>query len=143
MENQVKVGVGVMVLRRSDNKVLLGKRLSSHGSGEYSWPGGHLEYLESIEACAKREVFEETGLEIDSVQFLRLLNLKSYSPKHYVDIGLIAFVKHGTTDVPKTMEPNKCEGWNWYDIDNLPHPQFSGIDSFIESYRTGKSFYDN
>lgn len=36
-----KVGVAVMILK--DGKVLLSKRRGSHGEGEYSFPGGHLE----------------------------------------------------------------------------------------------------
>ena len=51
-ENKPKVGMGIMILK--DGKILLGKRKNSHGSGEYAFPGGHLEYMESFEGCAKR-----------------------------------------------------------------------------------------
>lgn len=95
-----KVGVGVMVFK--EGKVLMGKRVSSHGAGEWSWPGGHMEYMESFEECAKREVREEAGIEIENVRFLRLLNLKDYAPKHYVDIGLIADWKSGSGVTSKT-----------------------------------------
>ena len=57
-----KVGVGVIVVR--DGKVLLGKRRGAHGEGSWSFPGGHLEFNELLEICAKREAKEETGLEI-------------------------------------------------------------------------------
>jgi 8-oxo-dGTP diphosphatase len=77
--NFPRVGVGVMVVR--EGKVLMGKRKSSHGAGEYSWPGGHMEHMESFEECARREVREETGIEITNVRFLRLLNFKNYPPK--------------------------------------------------------------
>lgn len=141
MDNQKelrpKVGVGVMIMK--DGKVLLGKRKGSHGAGEYAWPGGHFEYMESFEQCAKRETVEETGMEIENIRFLRLLNLKVYAPKHYVDIGLIADWKSGE---PKIMEPDKTEGWDWYDIDNLPGPLFSTIPTYIEAYKTGKNFWD-
>jgi len=126
-----------MVLK--DGKVLLGKRNGSHGAGEYAWPGGHFEYMESFEDCAKREVMEETGMEIQNVRFLRLMNLKMYAPKHYVDIGLIAEWKSGE---PEVKEPEKCEGWTWYDLDQLPQPLFATIPSFIEAYKTGKNFWD-
>lgn len=140
MENQniVKVGIGVMIMK--DGKVLLGKRKGSHASGEYSFPGGHIEYMESFIESAKREVMEEVGIEIDNVRFLRLLNLKTYAPKHYVDIGLIADWKSGE---PQVMEPEKCEGWGWYDLNQLPTPLFSGLNEYFITYRGGKNFFDN
>ena len=136
-ENRPKVGIGVMIIK--NGKVLLGKRKGSHGNGEYAWPGGHLEYMESISSCAKRETKEETGIEIDNVRFIRLYNLKEYAPKHYIDIGMIADWKYGD---PKVMEPGKCESWDWYDIDNLPSPLFSTIPTYVEAYKTGKNYYD-
>src|SRR3989344_1660292 len=112
-ENRSKVGIGVMIMK--EGKVLLGKRKGSHGEGEYAWPGGHMEYMESFADCARREVREETGMEIDNIRFLRLLNLKHYPPKHYVDLGFVADWKSGE---PQTLEPDKTDGWTGYDMDN-------------------------
>ena len=137
-ENQrPKVGIGVMIFK--DGKVLLGKRKNAHGGGEYAWPGGHMEYMESFEDCAKRETLEEAGIEIENVRFVRLMNLKTYTPKHYVDIGLAADWKSGE---PKVMEPEKCEGWGWYDINNLPEPLFSTLPTYFEALQTGKNYFD-
>lgn len=132
-----KVGLGVMVIK--DGKVLMGKRKSSHGAGEWAWPGGHMEYMESFEECAKREVKEETGMEIENVRFNRLMNLKQYAPKHYVDVGLVAEWKSGE---PELREPHKCEEWKWFEVDNLPSPRFGACDSAIEAYKTGKRYFD-
>jgi len=131
-----RVGVGVMVLK--EGKALMGKRKSAHGAGEYAWPGGHMEHMESFEACAKREVREETGLEIKNIRFLRLLNFKDHAPKHYVDIALVAEWESGEA---KVMEPEKCESWGWYELDNLPKPLFGTIPSYLEAYDTGKTFF--
>lgn len=136
--NVVQVGIGVMVMK--DGKVLLGKRKGSHGEGQYAFPGGHMEYMESFEGTAKREVMEETGIEIENVRFLRLYNLKEYAPKHYCDIGLVVDWKSGD---PKIMEPNKIEGWDWYDMEKLPQPLFSTIPTYIEAYKTGRNFWDS
>lgn len=136
-QGTVRVGVGVMIVK--DGKVLLGRRQGSHGAGEYAWPGGHLEYMESFEACAKREVMEETGMEIQNVRFLRLQNLKRYAPKHYVDVGLMADWKSGE---PKRMEPDKIEGWDWYDMDDLPEPLFAALPTYFEALKTGRAFWD-
>ncbi|MDP3996498.1 MAG: NUDIX domain-containing protein [bacterium] len=137
-EKRPKVGIGVMIFK--DGKVLLGKRKSSHGAEEYAWPGGHLEYMESVEECAKREVLEETGMKIKNVKFLRLLNFKDYAPKHYIDIGVTADWKSGE---PKVREPEKCESWSWYKLQNLPVPLFKALPSYFEALKTGKNFFDN
>ena len=132
------VGFGVMV--QKGGKVLLGKRKGSHGAGEYAWPGGHLEYMESIVDAAKREVREETGMEIRNVQFLRLMNLKSYAPKHYIDIGLTADWRHGE---PEVRKKDKFESWDWYDTYTLPHPLFATIPTYLEALKTRQNFYDS
>lgn len=136
-ESRPRVGIGIMVIK--EGKVLLGKRKGAHGESEYGWPGGHMEYMESFEETARREVMEETGIEIENIKFLRLYNLKEYAPKHYVDVGLMADWKSGE---PKVMEPEKCSGWEWYDMDEMPSPLFAPIPSFIEAYKTGKNFWD-
>jgi 8-oxo-dGTP diphosphatase len=131
------VGIGVMIIR--DGKVLLGKRKKNPGVGEFCYPGGHLENLESFEACAKRETFEEAGIEIENVRFLRVLNMTAYAPKHYVHIALVADWKSGEA---KRMEPEKCEGWDWYPLDNLPSPVFATVRDDMIARETGKNYWD-
>ena len=136
-EQRPKVGIGVLIFK--DGKILLGKRKSSHGEGEYAATGGHLEYMESFEDCAKRETREEAGIEIENVRFLCLSNVTRYAPKHYVDVGLVADWKSGE---PENREPDKREGWDWYDINNLPEPLFGIMPLYIEAFKTNKQYYD-
>lgn len=136
-EQKPRVGIGVMVIK--DGKYLLGKRKSRHAPGEYAPPGGHLEHMESYEACARREVLEETGMEIENVRFLCLSNQKEYAPKHYVNIGLLADWESGE---PKIMEPEKSEAWNWYDLENFPEPLFATVKYYREALKTGKNYFD-
>ncbi|MES2060058.1 MAG: NUDIX domain-containing protein [Patescibacteria group bacterium] len=137
MENITKVGIGVMVMK--DSQALLGKRKSSHGAGGFATPGGHLEYMESFEDCARREVREECGIEIKNIKFLYVSNVKQYAPKHYVHISLIAELASGEV---QNMEPEKCEGWDWYDLDNLPDNMFIQSKVGIEAFKTGRNYWD-
>lgn len=132
-----KVGLSVMIFK--DGKVLMNKRKGSHGAGEYAWPGGHFEYMESFEDSIRREVREEAGIEISNIKFLRVLNLKTYAPKHYVDL---AFTAEWAGGEPHVLEPEKNDGWDWYDVDHIPTPHFAGVDSCIEAYKTGRVLFD-
>lgn len=131
------VGIAVMVLK--EGKVLLSRRSSSVGTGEYAFPGGHLEHMESFEDCARREVKEESGISIRNIQFLLLSNVKDYAPKHYVLVGLVADWADGE---PQVLEPTKNESWGWYDMDNLPQPLFATIVDQVHAYKTGECYLD-
>src|SRR5258708_30691144 len=54
------VGVGVLIVR--DRQVLLGKRRHAHDEGDWSPPGGHLDFGETPEECAVRGAHDENGL---------------------------------------------------------------------------------
>ncbi|HEY0480536.1 MAG TPA: NUDIX domain-containing protein [Kofleriaceae bacterium] len=135
--HRTSVGVGVMV--RKHGKVLLGRRKGSHGAGEYAWPGGHLEYGERFAECAAREVAEETGMQIGAIRFLRVLNTMHYAPTHYVDIALVAEWLDGE---PEVREPDKVDGWAWYDLDALPSPLFHMVPTAIEALRGDRRLWD-
>ncbi len=115
-----RVGVGVIVIR--GGKVLLGMRKNSHGAGTWSLPGGHLEWGESVEQCAAREVFEETGIRITRPKLGPYTN-DIFRPegRHYITLYAIATESEGTEQV---REPGKCAGWAWFPWDKLPAPLF-------------------
>lgn len=132
-----KVGVGLLLIK--NGKILLGKRKSPHGTGEYGGIGGHLELMESFEDCILRELKEEAGpVKIKNLRFLCLTNLRKYNPKHYVDVGMVAEWSSG---IPTVMEPEKLESWDWYDMDHLPSPIFAVEDYYIDAFRTGKTYF--
>jgi 8-oxo-dGTP diphosphatase len=57
------VGVGAVVVR--DGKALIVKRAHEPRKGEWSLPGGLLELGESLQDAVRREIKEETSLEIE------------------------------------------------------------------------------
>ncbi|MFZ1324382.1 MAG: NUDIX domain-containing protein [Candidatus Saccharimonadales bacterium] len=135
-EQKVKVGVGVFVVK--DGKVLLGKRKNAHGANEYGGPGGHLEYGETAEQTALREIAEECGIKVTNLRLLCVSDLLKYFPKHYVDFGFAADWEAGD---PQVLEPEKLESWDWYDLENLPDNLFGCFTAYAESYKTGKTYF--
>lgn len=134
---QPLVGVGVMVIR--GDTVLLHKRKNAHGDGEYASPGGHLEHGESFEACARREIAEECGVEVENVRFHFLSNIDKWKPRHYVHIGLVADWVGGE---PQVLEPEKCDGWGWYPLDALPQPLFYATEQQVAAFRDNVTYRD-
>lgn len=129
MEKQrPKVGLGVAVVK--EGKVLLGQRKNSHGAGDWCFPGGHLEFGESWEQCARRETKEETGIEIKNVRFWTATNdIYEKENKHYVTIFMLADYDSGQARV---MEPDKSEAWEWFEWDALPKDLFFSTRNLVE-----------
>lgn len=118
------VGV-IALLENKRQQFLLGRRLSVHAHGMYSCPGGHLEYGESFEDCARRETLEEAGITIFSPSVLDVVNnIYRNEGRHYVCVVMHIRCFSGE---PENKEPGKCAGWQWHDGDNLPLPLMPGL----------------
>ena len=78
----VRVGVGVLVTR-GGSEVLVGQRRGSHGAGDWALPGGHLEVGETWEACAARELEEETGIRLSEPPVFAAVNNSVMSSTKY------------------------------------------------------------
>ncbi len=128
MEKRPLVGIGVIIVK--NNKVLLGKRKAPHGNGTWCFPGGHLEYKESIEDCARRETMEEAGIKIDNLKLGPYTNdIYPKADTHYITLFVIAEPESGEV---KVMEPEKCEQWEWFEWDNMPQPLFFPIQNLLK-----------
>ena len=131
MDNDVKVRVGVGVYAIRNGKFLIGKRLNSHGENSYACPGGHMEFGETWEETAIREFLEETGLKIENPRFLGITNdIFEKENKHYITISVLADCPEGE---PEILEPNKCSGWYWVDLNNLPKEKFTALKNLLKS----------
>ena len=88
---------------------------------------------ESFEECAVREAKEETGLDIDKVELVTVTNnlfLEEPKPCHFVSIFMRACLRD-PRQLPQNLEPNKCDGWDWYEWDNLPKPLFWPLEKMV------------
>ncbi|MBM3523702.1 MAG: NUDIX domain-containing protein [Alphaproteobacteria bacterium] len=121
------VGVGVII--RQGDRVLLGRRLCDPGRGTWQFPGGKLEFGESVFACARREAREEAGVTIaPRAQGPTVLDVFTRQRLHAVTIFVIADHRRGT---PRALEPEKAEDWRWVAWAALPRPLFAPIRSLL------------
>ena len=138
-QKRPKACVGVMI--QKDGKILIGKRkaTASHGPNEYSLPGGHIEPGESFKEAIERETLEEAGVKIKNIKFLCVVNTDAYKGHQAILVNFLADWESGEpTDFP---DENIGE-WKWCDMENLPEPLFVPTKILIDSYKTGKNYYD-
>lgn len=139
METQhALAGIGVMVMNEK-GEVLLGLRHSSHGAGEWSFPGGKVDLGETIEETAQRETKEETNLDISGLELISLTNEMRYlaDGKQFVVIGFKANYFGGEL---KLANPERFHEWRWFSLDNLPSPLFQGTELMIKNYLAHKIY---
>ena len=131
----VRVGVGVMVLTPAGYVLI--KRKGSHGEGEWSFPGGHLEFGESVEDCGRREVMEELGVELSEVRVLGCFTEDQFPGKHYITLYVIG----KAVGEPRIIEPDKASDICFVtstSVGDLPTPLFGGV---AEAYKWVHCFH--
>lgn len=144
-KKRIGVGCGVMLLR--DNKILLGKRHEDpakadselHLEATWTMPGGKIEYGESFEEAAKREVLEETGISLSKVSVICVNNDKN-EHAHFVTIGMLGEEFMGE---PKVMEPDEITEWRWFDLEDLPKPLYFPSEKLLDNYLKSRFYKSN
>ena len=128
MKKYVSVGVGIVINR--EDKILLLKRKNVHGDGTWSTPGGSLEFGETPEQCALREVKEEVGLEIADVKFKAMTNdFFEQEGKHYISIWMEGKYIGGEAIINADYEMSDVGWFAWTD---LPRPLFLSLQNLLE-----------
>ena len=128
-QGQVRVGVGVFIFK--DGKFLMQQRQGAHGAGSWSVPGGHLEFNETFEETAAREVLEETDLTITNIRFGAVTNDRfTEEGKHYVTVWMLSDWESGQEYI---TEPDKCIAQAWHTFDDLPAPLFLPWEQLLAS----------
>jgi NAD+ diphosphatase len=102
----------IVLVHDGGSRVLLGKR-ANWPVNRYSLFAGFVEQGESLEECARREVREEIGIEIDR---LRYAGSQSWPFPSQLMLGFTARYRSGEI-VP---DPDEIEAADWFDLEALP-----------------------
>jgi 8-oxo-dGTP diphosphatase len=110
----------VFVLLVNGEEVLLIRRINTGWMDEfYEPPAGHLEYGETLQEGALREIEEETGVKV-KLHDLELKHIyQTDGIKNGPYIGFM-FVARKWEGKAKIMEPEKCDDMQFFALDNLP-----------------------
>lgn len=122
------VGIGGIVFNRSD-QVLLIKRDQAPARGLWSIPGGRQEAGESMAEACCREVKEETGLDVEVLQIVAVVE-RRIENFHYVIIDFLAELRDYDNIIPHA-ESDVSEA-KWVDIHEIgSYPLVVGLAEII------------
>lgn len=88
LRNSPIIGVGAVILDER-GRIVLVRRDAAPRQGEWSIPGGKIEWGETVSAALLREIREETGLDVEILQFIDVIDFVSLDAagvveRHYV-----------------------------------------------------------
>ncbi|HVQ43935.1 MAG TPA: NUDIX domain-containing protein [Candidatus Saccharimonadia bacterium] len=118
----IGVAAGAMIFNHN-GELFLAKRSQNVKNERGCWetPGGGVEFGETLEEAARREILEEYGVEIEIVDtFPAVDHLIPAEGQHWVAVTFLATLKPDRE--PRIMEPEKCDEIGWFALDALPTP---------------------
>jgi len=75
------------IIKMNDDKLVLVRRKNPPYKGWWALPGGIVEYGETVEKAVKREVKEETGLEVEIEKIVNVYSDPNRDPRgHFISI---------------------------------------------------------
>lgn len=120
--------VGIVLVTNAQNDALLLVSLLRHPVGMFSCIAGYVDVGETLEECVRREVAEEAGVEVDSVDFS--LSQHWPFPRSSLMLGCTAIASSSSTN---TLSPLKGEvkDARWFTSDELRQAVVGKSESFF------------
>ncbi len=133
-----------LLIIHKDGQVLLGMKKRGFGMGKWNGFGGKVEKDETIEDAAKRELFEEVGITVPSIEKLGVLDF-SWRGKEQDILEVNIFRATDFSGEPQETEEMKPQ---WFDIAEIPFDKMWVDDKywmslFLENKKfSGKFVFD-
>jgi 8-oxo-dGTP diphosphatase len=118
----IGIGAGGAIVNENGELFLALRSKNVRNEPEFwEFPGGGVEFGETLESALKREMKEEYRVDIEIIELIGVSD--SVLPKekqHWVSPGYLCKIVKGD---PQIVEPEKCEEIGWFslsEIENLP-----------------------
>jgi 8-oxo-dGTP diphosphatase len=111
--------------------VLLVQRGIEPFKGKWALPGGFVDMDELLEAACRRELKEETGLEVERMMQFKTFDAIERDPRHRT-ISVVYSV-----ELPETAEvqgDDDADGAEWFAVNNLPELGFDHKEILAEFF---------
>lgn len=133
--DHIGIGVGALIFD-SQGQVFLSKRgpQARNEVGCWEFPGGGVQFNETMEQALRREIEEEYGITINVIEQLAAFDhLLPDEAQHWVSVIYLAHHSGGSATI---LEPEKCSGIGWYSLTALPAPVTSVTQAGALAYLT-------
>lgn len=124
--------VVVIVVCKND-KIVLVKRKFNPGKDRWALPGGFIDFDETPEQAAVRELKEETNL---SASKLKFITLTSYKSKFYGQLIIIGYSAEKVTG--DLIPDDDAADANYYSLKDLPDIPFKAHKYILDEYLSMK-----
>ncbi len=115
------LSVDIVALRNDQREVLLIQRKNDPYAGHWALPGGFLDMDETVEQGACRELKEETGLDVVSLEQLQVFSTVDRDPRErVVSVAFLATIP--ADQMPQAADDAKDA--RWFPIIELPELAF-------------------
>jgi 8-oxo-dGTP diphosphatase len=115
----IGVGVGAIIVDE-DGRLFLARRgpAAKNECGLWEFPGGSVEFGETLAQALTREMCEEYGIEVVVGPLLDVVDhILPEEGQHWVSPTFICAIRAGE---PYIREPLKCAEIGWFDLDSIP-----------------------
>lgn len=127
----------LLIIIKDGRILLLRKAPGRFGEGKWNSPGGKIRPGENPEECARREVYEETGLRVLSVRLHGAL-------RHYfgqVDEPDWIVYQFSTTDFEGESKEGEEGVLRWFPVEEIPyHEMWQDDEHWLPLLLEGKDF---
>jgi len=130
----IGVGVGAIIANK-EGYVFLARRGPKAKNEQDLWefPGGSVEFGETLSAALRREIYEEYGIEISVGELVDVVDhILPEEHQHWVSPTFICQIVLGE---PSIREPEKCTEIGWFDVNQVPNELTQITKLNLERYR--------
>ena len=125
--------IGVAVITNSEGKILIDRRQSGgEMGGLWEFPGGKIEFGETVEECIRREIKEELNIEITVGDRLTTI---SHDYQNFKVTLYVHFCQHVSGD----PQPIECDEIHWVSTSSMNQYQFPQANAQIINLLQQKS----
>lgn len=132
-----------------DSQILFVKRKNEPFRGYMAIPGGFVNEGETVEDAAKREVREETSLDIELVDILGVYSDPKRDPRgHIMSTVFIAYVPVNRNKGVEGLAADDASELEWIDLEVIPNQKFAFdhkriLMDYIKWKESGETFWSS